>query len=566
MNNITIGKVNDVKGFFKTYKELRADNFNALFGTVSESDILTLDYCLSDLYGSRCLQSRFTDIYNNQSASECMVRIVIIADKLYFDNWLNTKHTIEKALLTDLDKPLTSEKTGNNNTENQINAFDSGTASDSDNSIHNYTETARYSNGKTATQNAKTQIDFTKNNDFLEIIINDILSMCCISIYDDSYTSCHSSSGGGSDPELENRVAQCESDISDIKKIIPGNATEQNKLATIADIQSGGGSDPELENRVTQCENNVSDIKKLIPETATEQNKLATIADIQSGYDDTELRGKVEENTQNIQAIYDDLTGYATKQELQAVENQIPDVTNLATKSEIQAINNLIPSNASIENKLATVSDVTNLATKSELQAVENQIPDVTNLATKSELQAVENQIPDVTNLATKNELQAVENQIPDVTNLATKSEIQAINNLIPSNASSENKLATMADVGGGGGSGGSYYTVGQEVDTGNIYKEGSREKPIYRKVLNVASISSGGTVDISTSFTGATRFISITGSYNLNNIRHCLGYYHDGASFKGVQAEVRMSMVRFSVLGAGLTFTDVSLIIEYIK
>ena len=123
-----------------------------------------------------------------------------------------------------------------------------------------------------------------------------------------------------------------------------------------------------------------------------------------------------------------------------------------------------------------------------------------------------------------------------------------------------------MADVGGGGGSGGSYYTVGQEVDTGNIYKEGSREKPIYRKVLNVASISSGGTVDISTSFTGATRFISITGSYNLNNIRHCLGYYHDGASFKGVQAEVRMSMVRFSVLGAGLTFTDVSLIIEYIK
>ena len=453
MNNITIGKVNDVKGFFKTYKELRADNFNALFGTVAEGDILTLDYCLSDLYGSRYLQSRFTDICNNQSINECMVRIVIIADKLYFDNWLNTKHTIEKALLTDLDKPLTSEKTGNNNTENQVNAFDSVTASDSDNSIHNYTETTQYSNGKTATQNAETQIDFTKNNDFLEIIINDILSMCCLSIYDDNYTPCH--------------------------------------------ISSGGGSDPELENRVTQCENNVSDIKKLIPETATEQNKLATIADVQSGYDDTVLRGKVEENTQNIQAIYDDLTGYATKSELQAVENKIPDVTNLATKSE----------------------------------------------------------------------LQAVENQIPDVTNLATKSEIQAINNLIPSNASSENKLATMADVGGGGGgSGGSYYTVGQEVDTGNIYKSGSSEKPIYRKVLNVASISSGGTVDISTSFTGATRFISIIGSYNLNNIRHCLGYYHDGTSYKGVQAEVRMSMVRFSVLGAGLTFTDVSLIIEYIK
>ena len=433
MNNITIGKLNDIKGFFKTYKELREVNFNELFGTVSESDILTIDYCLSDLYGSRCLQSRFVDIFNNQSANECMVRIVIIADKLYFDNWLNTKHTIEKALLTDLNKPLTSEKTGNNNTENQINAFDGGTSSDSDNSIHNYTEITQYSNGKTATQNAKTQIDFTKNNDFLEIIINDILSMCCLSICDDSYTSCHSSSGGVSTPGLENRV--------------------------------------------TQCENDITDIKKLIPRTATEQNKLATIADIQSGYDDTELRGKIEENTQNIQAIYDDLTGYATKQELQAVENKIPDVTNLATKSEIQSINNLIPSNASTENK-----------------------------------------------------------------------------------------LATMADIGGGGVGGGSYYTVGQEVDTGNIYKNNSREKPIYRKVLDVASISSGGNVDISTSFTGATKFINITGSYNLNGIRHCLGYYFDGSGYKGVQAEVRMSMVRLSVLGSGLTFSDVSLIIEYIK
>ena len=122
-----------------------------------------------------------------------------------------------------------------------------------------------------------------------------------------------------------------------------------------------------------------------------------------------------------------------------------------------------------------------------------------------------------------------------------------------------------MADIGGGGG-GGSYYTVGQEVDTGNIYKNGSSEKPIYRKVLNVASISFGGNVDISTSFTGVTKFINITGSYNLNGVRHCLGYYFDGTGYKGVQAEVRMSMVRFSVLGSGLTFTDVSLIIEYIK
>ena len=511
MNNITIGKVNDIKGFFRTYQELRAENFNSLFGVVTESDVKTLDYCLSDLYGSKCLQSRFTDIFNNQSANECMNRIVILADKLYYENWLNTKQTIEKALLTDLDKPLTSEKTGKNITENKVNAFDGETSSDKDNTTHNYNETTHYSNGKTATQNAKTQIDFTKNNDFLEIIINDVLSMCCLSIYDDNYTPCHSSSGGGE-------------------------------------------SDPELENRVTQCENDITDIKKLIPTTATQQNKLATIADVQSGYDDTELRGLIQKNTESIQGIYNDLTNYATKQELQAVESQIPDVSGLATKQELQAVENSIP-------------DVSGLATKQELHAVESQIPDVSGLATKQELQAVENSIPDVSGLATKQELQAVENTIPDVTNLATKSEVQAINNLIPSNASSQNKLATMADIGsgGGGGGGGSYYTVGQEVDTGNIYKDGSTEKPIYRRVVNVHSVTQGSDVDVNVSFAGVTRFINITGSYNLNGVRHGIGYYNENGT-KGVQAQVRMSFVRFSVMGSGLTFTDVTLIIEYIK
>ena len=394
MNNITIGKINDIKGFFKTYKELKAENFSTLFGLATENDILTLDYCLSDLYGSRCLQSRFTDIFNNQSANECMIRIVIIADKLYYEKWLNTKQSIEKAFLTDLNKPLASEKTGENTTENKVNAFDSETASDSDNSKHNYSETTQYSNGKTATQNAKTQIDFIRNNDFLEIIISDILSMCCLSIYDDNYSPCHSSSGE---------------------------------------------SNPELENRITQCENDITDIKKVIPTNATEQNKLATIEDVQSGYDDTELRGKIEENTANIQDIYNSLTEYATKAELQAVESQIPDVTNLATKAEVQAVESQIP-------------DVTNLATKAEVQAVESQIPDVTNLATKAEVQAVESQIPDVTNLATKAEVQAVESQIPDVTNLATKAEVQAITDLIPANATTENKLATMTDISSGGG------------------------------------------------------------------------------------------------------------------
>ena len=451
MNRVftTIGDVNDISGFFKKYNTINNAHFVSLFGSHTENDIETLDFLLSDIFGSKVLTQKYADIYNESGADVLMGRITSIADKYFYNNWLSFKQSIETALNSNLSKPLETEKTietqktGNNETQNKLNAFDISTASDTDRTDNRYsdnfstTETTHYSNGKTPTENAKKQIDFTKNNDLIELIINDVVSICCLDIYDENYTCSRTSSGES-------------------------------------------GDDQELETRVTQCENDITDIKKLIPTTATEQNKLATIADVQSGYDDTELRGLIQKNTKDIQDIYTDLTGYATKQELQVVENSIPDVTNLATKSEVQAITDLIPSNATIQNK-----------------------------------------------------------------------------------------LATMADIGGGGGSGGSggsYYIVGQEVDTGNIYKDGSTEKPIYRRVVNVSSVTQGSDVDVNVSFAGVTRFINITGSYNLNGIRHGIGYYNQSGSFVGVQAEVRMSLIRFSVRGSGLTFTDVSLIIEYIK
>ena len=538
---ITIGDVNDISGFFQKYNTVNNTHFTSLFGTSTESDIETLDFILSDVSGGKVLIQKYADIYNKSGADVLMDRIVSIADKYFYKNWLSFKRSIETAFNSNISKPLESEKTietqktGQNETQNKLNAFDSLTASDTDSADNSYTdnfsttETTHYSNGKTPAENAKKQIDFVKNNDLIDLIINDVESICCIDVYDENYTCSRTSSGGGE-------------------------------------------SNPELENRVTQCENDITDIKKLIPTTATEQNKLATIADVQSGYDDTELRGLIQKNTDDIQGIYNDLTGYATKQELQAVENSIPDVTGLATKQELQEVKNTIPDVTGLATKQElqavenSIPDVTGLATKQELQEVKNTIPDVTGLATKQELQAVENSIPDVTGLATKQELQEVKNTIPDVTNLATKSEVQSITDLIPSNATTQNKLATMADIGGGGGGGGgSYYTVGQEVDTGNIYKDGSTEKPIYRRVVTVSSITQGTDVDVNVSFTGATRFINITGSYNLNGARHGMGYYNQSGT-KGVQAEVRMSLVRFSVMGSGLTFTDVSLIIEYIK
>lgn len=88
-----------------------------------------------------------------------------------------------------------------------------------------------------------------------------------------------------------------------------------------------------------------------------------------------------------------DLSGVATKVELEEVENKIPNVSGLATKSELATVESKIP-------------DTSGLATKIELTAVENKIPDVSDFATKDE-------IPNVSGLATKVELSSVEAKIP---------------------------------------------------------------------------------------------------------------------------------------------------------
>ena len=346
----TIGDINDIKGFFEKYAELKSENFSVLFENATLADIQTMDFVLSDLYGARVLLNKYADMFEEKGADFTMQRIVLIADKICFDNWKAIKNAMMAALLQNNDAPLksikttTSEKSGENATENKVNAFDSETASDSDESSHNYsdsvetTETASYSNGKTASENAKKFIDFANNNDFIETIVKDVLKIACIDVYDGGYCSCRSSSGSGDLQELENRVET-------IENLIPENATPQNKLATIEDVQSGY-DDTAIKQRIATIENE-------IPSNASPTNKLTT---------ETELR---------------------------AVESQIPDVSGLATKQELQAVESQIP-------------DVSGLATKQELQAVESQIPDVSGLATKQELQAVESVIPDDTTTSNK--------------------------------------------------------------------------------------------------------------------------------------------------------------------
>ena len=196
-----------------------------------------------------------------------------------------------------------------------------------------------------------------------------------------------------------------------------------------------------------------------------------------------------------------DLSGVATKVELEEVENKIPDTSGLATKSELATVESKIPDTSglatkieltAVENKIPDVSgfatkdeipNVSGLATKVELNEVAATIPSSDNLATKAELNAVQSSIPDTTGLATKVELSNVEAKIPDTSGLATKVELQTVEGSIPSeylkNASvADNKLTITKSSGdtiefSGGSSGGSgggssipvySFTSGQEL------------------------------------------------------------------------------------------------------
>lgn len=133
-----------------------------------------------------------------------------------------------------------------------------------------------------------------------------------------------------------------------------------------------------------------------------------------------------------------DLSGVATKAELEEVENKIPSTSGLATKDEVAMVESKIPDTSDLATKVelgevaASIPETKDFATKTELNAVKDSIPNSTDFATQAEMKAVENKIPDVSNFATRRELNAVQDSIPNTSGLATKVELATVENKIP--------------------------------------------------------------------------------------------------------------------------------------
>lgn len=192
MYDVTIETLQTSKGFFDTYNTIKHEHFIALFGAeVTAEDINALDNLLIDTQGERFLLKRYADMFNKSGAIATQNRLVENCDHLFFDTWKTIKDSIIKALISDISKPLDYsrhvETTRDNDNLNKVYSFDSATpandnASETDETVTT-NETIQKDNGKTVSENAKTLIDFTRNNDFLDIILSDIAQNIALSIF-----------------------------------------------------------------------------------------------------------------------------------------------------------------------------------------------------------------------------------------------------------------------------------------------------------------------------------------------------------------------------------------------
>lgn len=192
MYDVTIETLQTSKGFFDTYNTIKHDHFIVLFGEgVTTDDVNALDNLLIDTQGDRFLLKRYEDMFIKSGADATQNRIVENCDRLFFDSWRATKDSINKALTSDVSKPLGYsrhvETKRDNDNLNKVYSFDSATPANDNSSETDETittdERIEKDNGKTASENAKKLIDFTRNNDFLDIILSDIAQNIALSIF-----------------------------------------------------------------------------------------------------------------------------------------------------------------------------------------------------------------------------------------------------------------------------------------------------------------------------------------------------------------------------------------------
>ena len=272
-----------------------------------------------------------------------------------------------------------------------------------------------------------------------------------------------------------------------------------------------------------------------------------------------------------------DLSGVATKVELEEVENKIPDTSGLATKNELATVESKIPDTSglatkieltAVENKIPDVSgfatkdeipNVSGLATKVELNEVAATIPNSDDLATKAELNAVQSSIPDTTGLATKVELSNVEAKIPDTSNFATKVELQTVESSIPSeylkNASvADNKLTITKSSGdtiefSGGSSGGGGVQLNYNILSTATFTQ--QDKEVIKSAIKFGTGFFIDKCKVIRMISVGSRRIFVIWNHNGATDNHVIGYQVDIDADMNVTSSVFTTFIDYVLVGS---------------
>lgn len=193
---ITLNDITAIKGFFVAFKETLPDMFTELFGDVSGSDVEVMDFALNDWYGNRIIIERYANIFREKGAAKCLERLAYVCGKVHFDAWLAAKNAVAAVLNSDVNIPngylktITEKEDTQDERQDKTNAFDdTETASDTDNSTTkgerglNRTESLENNGTSDKLDVAEKKINFAMNNDFMEIVCEDIANHCSLSVY-----------------------------------------------------------------------------------------------------------------------------------------------------------------------------------------------------------------------------------------------------------------------------------------------------------------------------------------------------------------------------------------------
>ena len=186
-------------GFFEKFNTLYSTDFQYLFGeNLTTDDIEIFDNIVLDSKGDKTLTNFYQRLFDSTTTtkSDIVSMIVKKAYRLFGENWKSIKDSIDKIKNMNIESPIsytkeiTQDIDGENGNTNKVYAYDSENAvndsantSTEDKTIET-TETQSFSGNRLPSEIAEKQFDFIKYNNLLEIIINDFVNICCLTIYD----------------------------------------------------------------------------------------------------------------------------------------------------------------------------------------------------------------------------------------------------------------------------------------------------------------------------------------------------------------------------------------------